>query len=112
MKPKNYFLEVQGDKNQVAFKGFPANVVKDATYETFEETIKKKKQKSLQMRCIRSVNHNLYHIRITKLAYHELDISRCYPDRENFNYSLPYFNHRLDNCHCLSETEWEEDEDM
>ena len=101
---KNYALQDFGKYTEFRCKGIPARSLNGRTFEDYERTIRESSITKLPVESIRSINHQLYKVRVNKVAFSFLDVSRVYPTTD-VNFSLPFFHHKLLSCTCKADEE-------
>ena len=91
-KAKVYDLVDGHGKEEKRAKGVNKTAMKDIDYSTYEAVRTKNDVKFVDSKMIRSYNHNLCQISVTKLAFHSLSMSRAFVAP---NESYPFGHYKL-----------------
>ncbi|CAG7725429.1 unnamed protein product [Allacma fusca] len=98
LKSKQYSILTYDGSSEMKAKGLPSNAVKRfCNHETYKDIVESGKERRVDINVIRSKSHNLFQATINKLAFHNLDLYRCYPDENDYNFSLPFGHYSLRN---------------
>ena len=96
VKPKVYCLQDGDGEEEKRAKSVNKEAMEDIHGKTYEEVVKRDELVYIDANMIRSYDHNLFNIKVHKLGFHSLSVSRAFV---SFNESYPYGHYHLaKNC--------------